>query len=149
MASARSTFMATFISHSPMDTAALGEAWGKNAQAGWVVGLSGELGAGKTELVKGLAKGLGITVPVHSPTYALLHEYSGPRLTLFHLDFYRLETAEQIERAGLTDYFHPQGVAVIEWIDRWKGAPPPHFTRAHIEIVDEAVRRIVYEDSGP
>ena len=96
--------MATFISHSPVETEALGEAWGRAAQAGWVIGLSGELGAGKTQLVKGLARGLGITARVHSPTFTLVNEYDGGRLRLFHLDLYRLETREEMRSAGLEEF---------------------------------------------
>jgi tRNA threonylcarbamoyladenosine biosynthesis protein TsaE len=92
--------MATSISHSPGETEALGETWGRTAQSGLVLGVSGDLGAGKTQLVKGLARGIGITQRVHSPTFALVNIYTGGRLTLFHLDLYRLETREQIS-AGL------------------------------------------------
>jgi tRNA threonylcarbamoyladenosine biosynthesis protein TsaE len=111
--------MATHISHSPAETAALGEAWGREAQSGLVIGLCGDLGAGKTQLVKGLARGLGIQARVHSPTFTLVNIYTGGRLTLFHLDLYRLETREQIEAAGLDDYLSPEGVSVIEWAERW------------------------------
>src|SRR5436305_8916425 len=105
--------MGMIISHSPVDTLALGETWGRTAESGLVIGLSGELGAGKTQLVKGLARGLGTTQPVHSPTFALVNIYRGGRLTLFHLDFYRLETRGQIAAAGLEEYLHPAGVTVI------------------------------------
>ena len=85
-----------FISHSPAETESLGESWGRAAKHGLVIALSGELGAGKTQLVKGLARGLGITARVHSPTFTLVNEYAGGRLRLFHLDLYRLETRAQI-----------------------------------------------------
>jgi tRNA threonylcarbamoyladenosine biosynthesis protein TsaE len=110
--------MATFISHSPGETEELGEAWGRMAQRGLVIGLSGELGAGKTQLVKGFARGLGITARVHSPTFTLINVYAGGRLTLYHLDLYRLDTREQIIAAGLEEYLRPEGVTVIEWADR-------------------------------
>src|SRR6185436_15841619 len=74
--------MPTLISHSPAETEALGEAWGREARSGLVIGLSGDLGAGKTQLVKGLARGLGVTDRVHSPTFTLVNTYSGGRLTL-------------------------------------------------------------------
>jgi tRNA threonylcarbamoyladenosine biosynthesis protein TsaE len=106
------------ISHSPDETEALGESWGRIAQPGMVIGLSGELGAGKTQLVKGLARGLGITTRVHSPTFALVNHYSGGRLPLFHLDLYRLDTPEQIAAAGLEEYLQAGGVTVIEWAER-------------------------------
>ena len=84
--------MATFISHSPAETESLGEKLGRAAQRGLVIALSGDLGAGKTQFVKGLARGLGISARVHSPTFTLVNEYGGGRLKLFHLDLYRLET---------------------------------------------------------
>ena len=71
--------MATFISRSPEETSALGEQWGRDAQPGWVIGLSGDLGAGKTQLVRGIARGIGVTDRVHSPTFALINEYGGGR----------------------------------------------------------------------
>ncbi len=83
-----------------------------------VFALSGELGAGKTQLVKGIARGLGITARVHSPTFTLVNEYAGGRLRLFHLDLYRLETPEQILSAGLEEFLQPDGVAVMEWAER-------------------------------
>ena len=113
--------MAICISHSPAETEALGKTWGRAAQSGLVLGLCGDLGAGKTQLVKGLARGLGIIARVHSPTFALVNIYTGGRLKLFHLDLYRLETREQILAAGLAEYLEPAGVTVIEWAERWFG----------------------------
>src|SRR6266481_1302950 len=107
--------MATIISHSARETLALGEAWGREATSGLVIALSGDLGAGKTQLAKGIALGLGVTSRVHSPTFTLVNEYLGGLLPLFHVDLYRLETPDQIFGAGLEEYFHPAGVAVIEW----------------------------------
>ena len=97
--------MAMFISHSPAETESLGESWGRAAKRGLVIGLSGDLGAGKTQLVKGIARGLDIAARVHSPTFTLVNEYSGGRLRLFHLDLYRLETRGQIVAAGLEELF--------------------------------------------
>jgi tRNA threonylcarbamoyladenosine biosynthesis protein TsaE len=145
--------MATFISHSPAETEALGESWGRVAERGLVIGLSGDLGAGKTQLVKGLARGLDIAARVHSPTFTLVNEYSGGRLRLFHLDLYRLETRAQIVGAGLEEYLQPDGVAVIEWAERWADCGLPIadcrlFRRAAIEVLGETERRIMYEDFG-
>jgi tRNA threonylcarbamoyladenosine biosynthesis protein TsaE len=113
--------MGTCISHSPAETEALGESWGREASAGLVIGLRGDLGAGKTQLVKGLAWGLGITARVHSPTFTLVNFYPGGRLALAHVDLYRLATREQIIAAGLEEYLVPAGVTVIEWAERWFG----------------------------
>ena len=131
-----------------------------------VIGLCGDLGAGKTQLVKGLARGLGITARVHSPTFALVNIYNGGRLTLFHLDLYRLDTREQILAAGLEEYLKPAGVTVIEWAERWFGevqspesrvqspksavsGQPQGFRWVQIDVLSETERRIVYEDPGP
>ena len=154
-ACANSPLMATFISHSPAETEALGERWGRDAQRGLVIALSGDLGAGKTQLVKGLARGLGVTSRVHSPTYTLVNEYSGGRLRLFHLDLYRLETPAQILSAGLEEYWQPDGVTVIEWAERLNEElrmkneeSPRQVRRVLIEVLGETERRITYEDSG-
>ena len=110
--------MPTFTSHSPAEKEALGEKFGRAAERGLVIALSGDLGAGKTQFVKGLARGLAIPGRVHSPTFTLVNEYGGGRLKLFHLDLYRLETREQILSAGIGEYLSPDGVAVIEWAER-------------------------------
>jgi tRNA threonylcarbamoyladenosine biosynthesis protein TsaE len=145
--------MATFISHSPAATESLGEAWGRAAQSGLVIALSGDLGAGKTQFVKGLARGLGVTARVHSPTFTLVNEYGGGRLKLFHLDLYRLETAAQILSAGIEEFLSPDGVAVIEWAERledgrWKMEDGKKFVQVKIEIVSETERKIIYDDFG-
>jgi tRNA threonylcarbamoyladenosine biosynthesis protein TsaE len=142
--------MVTFISHSPAETEALGERWGRAAQPGLVIALSGDLGAGKTQLVKGLARGLAVTARVHSPTFTLLNEYGGGRLRLFHLDLYRLETRAQILGAGLEEYLQPDGVAVIEWAERMtiKAWRMINVRRVKLDVVSETERRITYEDAG-
>lgn len=145
--------MATFISRSPEETRALGRLWGEMARPGWVIGLEGDLGSGKTQLVKGLALGLGCPARVHSPTFALVHEYPGGRLPLVHLDLYRLADAAALRSAGIEEYlFAPAGVVVVEWFDRWLSAGLPSVAgplrRVWIEVVSETERRIVYEDSG-
>ena len=149
--------MATYISHSPEETTALGERWGRDAAPGWIVGLSGDLGAGKTQFVKGLARGLGITARVHSPTFALVNEYRGGRLPLAHLDLYRLDTPEQIFSAGLEEYLRrPNGVTVVEWCERWPELHPKSEIRhlkspvrwIRFETLDETTRRLTYEDPG-
>jgi len=141
--------MVTFISHSASETEDLGVRWADEAQPGWVIGLSGELGAGKTQLVRGLARGLGAPVRVHSPTFALIHEYRGGRWPLFHIDLYRLNTVGQIIDAGLEIYLtRPDGIAVVEWFERWAALPSGRFRRAEIRLRGENEREIHYEDSG-
>ena len=138
--------MATYISHSPAETEALGERFGRAAQRGLVIALSGDLGAGKTQFVRGLARGLGFPGRVHSPTFTLVNEYGGGRLTLFHLDLYRLETPEQLLSAGIEDFLTPAGVSVIEWAERLKTANP--LVNVRIEIISETERKISYDDLG-
>ena len=155
--------MATHISHSPAETEALGEAWGRAAESGLVIGLCGELGTGKTQLVKGLARGLGCAARVHSPTFTLVNLYTDGRLPLFHLDLYRLNSREQIIAAGLEEYLSPVGITVIEWAERWfvdtpestvrSPRSPVHSPRAtlrwvRLESRGETERRITHEDIG-
>jgi tRNA threonylcarbamoyladenosine biosynthesis protein TsaE len=142
--------MATFISHSPAETESLGETFGCAASHGRVIALSGELGAGKTQLVKGIARGLGIAARVHSPTFTLVNEYAGGRLRLFHLDLYRLETPGQILSAGLEEFLQPDGVAVIEWAERLAecGVRSADYKNVKIEILNETERKIVYDNPG-
>jgi len=150
--------MVTSISHSPADTEALGESWGRTARRGLVIGLTGDLGAGKTQLVKGLARGLGIPGRVHSPSFTLVNVYTGGRLPLYHLDLYRLDTHAQIVGAGLEEYLTPDGVTVIEWAEKWfgeargakgeAGTAPKLYLSVNIETLSETGRRISYEDTG-
>lgn len=141
----------TINSHDPEETEALGEEFGRRARSGLVIALSGDLGAGKTRFVKGLARGLGISGRVHSPTFTLVNEYSGGRLKLFHLDLYRLETPEQILSAGIEEFLKPDGVSVIEWAERICDL---RFTiydlkKVRIDIISETRREITYDDIGP
>ena len=140
--------MATFISHSPADTERLGQQLAKDTQAGSVLGLVGDLGAGKTQFVKGFARGLGVSEPVLSPSFAMVHVYTSGRLPLYHLDFYRLDTTEQIITAGLEQYFALDGIALIEWWDRWQGPLPSALRTFSFQILNESERRVTYDDPG-
>jgi tRNA threonylcarbamoyladenosine biosynthesis protein TsaE len=139
--------MPVFSSKSPDETLRLGEQWGREAKAGWVIGLTGDLGAGKTQLVKGIARGLGIASRIQSPTFTLIHEYRDGRLPLYHIDLYRLDTAEQVLAAGLEPYFYQtDGVTVVEWAERY---PMKEYRDVRIHGLGENERRITYEDSRP
>jgi tRNA threonylcarbamoyladenosine biosynthesis protein TsaE len=130
-----------FETASEIETSAVGEALGQTRRAGDVVLLYGDLGAGKTAFVRGLARGLGANPDdVSSPTFTLVQEYAGPRLTLFHVDLYRLEPAE-IDDLGLEDLVSGHGVVAIEWAERWH-RPPDHVTEVRIEEAGEDRRRI-------
>jgi tRNA threonylcarbamoyladenosine biosynthesis protein TsaE len=140
----------TLISHSPAETESLGAEWSRAARQGQVLALNGDLGAGKTQWVRGLARGLGIPARVHSPTFTLVNEYRGGRLQLFHLDLYRLETPGQILSAGVEDYLSPEGVTVIEWAERAFGpaSSPPGLITVRFEIIGDTERKIIYDDPG-
>jgi tRNA threonylcarbamoyladenosine biosynthesis protein TsaE len=152
--------MKVVLTNSPEATAALGEAWAHEARPGWTIALCGDLGAGKTQLVKGLARGLGIIGRIASPTFALVNEHTSGRVPLFHLDLYRLDTRAQIAGAGLDEYFFtPRGVTVVEWAERWWGHEhsafsfEPSASAARLRWVKivaptETTRRIEYEDFG-
>ena len=146
----------SIVTHSEVETQQLGQDWAQLAFPGWIIGLRGDLGAGKTQIVKGFAKGLRIEPRVQSPTFALIHEYKGGRLPLYHLDLYRLETEAQIRGAGLEEYlYQTAGVTIIEWIDRWPELVPPlgefgqtRYRYVTLAPLNESQRRIDYEDFG-
>ena len=110
-------------SASPEQTRAIGRELGRLASPGTVLALSGELGAGKTQLAKGVAEGLGVTSVVNSPTFVLMNEHEG-RLRLHHIDAYRLADPEEAIAAGLLDEREVDGLTVIEWADRLDGWLP-------------------------
>lgn len=110
--------------HSAAETEGLGRRLGRTAPPGGLLGLVGELGAGKTCLVRGLAVGLGADADrVHSPSFVMVTDYPGGRLPLFHVDVYRLETAE-IDELSLREILYGDGVAAVEWFDRLPGEQP-------------------------
>jgi tRNA threonylcarbamoyladenosine biosynthesis protein TsaE len=108
---------AQLTTFSEVGTRALGRAIGANAKPGDVVLLFGELGTGKTCMVRGMATGLGAADNTFSPSFVLVREYKG-RLTLYHMDFYRLEHTEEIADLGIEDYLDSDGVCAIEWAER-------------------------------
>jgi tRNA threonylcarbamoyladenosine biosynthesis protein TsaE len=116
---------------SPSETRALGARLGTAAGPGTLIALVGPLGAGKTQLAKGVAQGLGVSTVVNSPTFVLMNEHPG-RLRLFHVDAYRLDDPEEALAAGLLDERELAGVTVVEWADRLDGWLPDE--RLDIEI---------------
>ncbi|MEO7295269.1 MAG: tRNA (adenosine(37)-N6)-threonylcarbamoyltransferase complex ATPase subunit type 1 TsaE [Candidatus Limnocylindria bacterium] len=130
-------------SRDPDETHELGRRIGAMAAAGTVLGLTGELGAGKTVLAKGLAAGLGVTSVVNSPTFILMNEHVG-RLRLYHIDAYRLGDAEEASDAGLLDERQVDGVTVVEWADRLEGWLPVERLEIRLEKPpDEPMHRIL------
>ena len=134
--------MATFISNNPAETEAIGQRFARDVDAGSVLALKGELGSGKTQLVKGLVAGLGSGAAVTSPTFTILHEYSSGRFPVYHFDFFRLEDRQSVARLGLDDYFFGDGVSVIEWADRFPEFIPGKARWILFEIKSENTRAI-------
>jgi tRNA threonylcarbamoyladenosine biosynthesis protein TsaE len=126
--------VATFISNSAEETEAIGRQIAPALRAGDIVSLQGDLGAGKTHVIKGMVAGLRSAAPVTSPTFTLVHEYSGGRLPVYHFDFFRLEDARSAARLGLDDYFFGEGVSVVEWADRFPELLPAEARWIRIEI---------------
>ena len=133
-----------FITHSPEETEAVGCALGKVLSPGTVIAYSGDLGAGKTAFTRGLARGLGCTDPVTSPTYTIVNEYLSGRLPLFHFDMYRLRSAEDLWDIGWDDYLERGGICAVEWSENVREAMDGAVTVA-IQKLSEESRQITIE----
>jgi len=118
----------------------LGAAAARMAMAGSVIGLVGDLGAGKTHWVKGFAAEMGCVAEVTSPTFGLVHEYSGGRLPMSHFDFYRLGSAEELIALGWDEYLEDGGVVVAEWADKFPSLMPPETLWYYFTIGEDGVR---------
>lgn len=112
----------TYVTNSPAETEALGQRLAETLQPGDVIAYTGDLGAGKTAFTRGLARGLGITERITSPTFTIVNEYLGGRLPLFHFDMYRLSSEEDLFDIGWEDYLDRGGLCVVEWSERVFGA---------------------------
>ena len=133
--------MAIFKSNSREATEAFAESYAKTLSPGDIVRLDGDMGAGKTVFTKGVARGLGITEEVTSPTYAYMNDYDG---RLFHYDCYRIESVEQAENLGLADYFDIGGICLIEWAQNIAPLLPKKVKRVVIRKLNENEREIEY-----
>jgi tRNA threonylcarbamoyladenosine biosynthesis protein TsaE len=130
------------------ETRALGASLGALAVAGDLICLWGELGAGKTQLAKGVGAGLGIEATINSPSFILMAEYPG-RLRLFHVDLYRLDRADQAIAGGLLDERQADGVTVIEWPERLADALPADRLDVLFDGLGDEPRRITIRATGP
>ena len=128
-------------------TRSVGSALGGLAVAGDLILLVGALGAGKTCLAQGIARGLDIAESVVSPTFVLLREYEG-RLPLYHLDFYRLNSIEEVASLGIDDYLSGPGVCVVEWADRGLEVLPEEHLLVEMEHVSASKRRLRFRPRG-
>ena len=131
-------------SESPDETRLIASEFARNLRAGTVLSLVGDLGAGKTEFVKGLAIGLGVENEVTSPTFTVVHEYRGGRLALFHMDFYRLNEERELDEVGFDDYLMAGVVCAIEWGDKFPKRLPPDSVTVRFIIHGNDKRTIVW-----
>ena len=134
------------VSRSAEETQALGERLGSRLGRGDVVACIGPLGAGKTCFLQGLARGLGVTAPVTSPTFVLVNEYRG-RLPVYHVDAYRTGTLSELVDVGLEEMLHGEGVTIVEWADKLLPLLPPRTITVSITGLGDEPRRI--EVAGP
>ena len=120
----------------PAATERAGARLARGLRGGMIVTLSGELGAGKTTMVRGILRGLGWTGPVKSPSYVLVEHYAISSLYLYHFDFYRFDDAEEWESTGFAEYFRPDAICVIEWPERVAALLPPADVALRLDVFD-------------
>ena len=130
------------ISHSAAETMDFGRQLAASLQPRDVVALTGDLGAGKTCLVKGIAAGLGVTQVVTSPTFTLIHEYRDGRLPVYHVDLYRLDSVRQAQAIGLEEYLAGDGVTIIEWAEKITELLPANARWIKMQVTSDTTRQI-------
>lgn len=140
--------METFETESPAETEAVGARIAERLEPGDVVLLSGEVGAGKTTMIRGACRALGISGPVTSPTFTIGQRYGGGRMPVSHLDLYRLQTLEGEDPALLDDYLRPEGVAFVEWPDAGEERLDRVAVAVHLAHETEQRRRVEVEWQG-
>jgi len=138
------------ISYSVEETEALGEKLARELRPGDVVTLIGEIGAGKTTFVRGLARGLGVPAgSVASPSFVLVRQYTSGRMPLYHADLFRLENLPQAANVGLEECYEAGGVTLIEWANKVPGVLPEQFLEIRFEAMDPESRRLTLQPHGP
>lgn len=136
------------ITHSPQETRAFGARLARQLCAGDVLLLLGDLGAGKSEMTRGIAQGLGITATVTSPSFTILNVYEDGKLPLYHFDWYRLESSEELCEMGMDEYLGGDGVAVVEWPSQCPDAVPESYLEVNIQPTGENERCITLTPRG-
>lgn len=132
-----------FITHSPEETRALGGRLADALQGGEVIAFTGDLGAGKTAFVSGMAQALGVDERVTSPTFTIVNEYEGGRLPLFHFDMYRLGSADELFHIGWEDYLARGGVCAVEWSENVDEAIEEDAIRVSITRGEDENSRVI------
>ena len=133
---------------SPEETRAFGRSLAQKLQPGDVLLLWGNLGAGKSEMTRGIAEGLGVSGPVTSPSFTILNVYDDGRIPLYHFDWYRLESAEELYEMGMDEYLGGDGVAVVEWPSQCPEAIPETYLSVELKPVGETEREITLTPMG-
>lgn len=136
------------ITHSAEETRTLGKKLSRHLQAGDVVLLQGDLGAGKSEMARGIARGLGIMGPVPSPSFTILNAYDEGVIPLYHFDWYRLESVQEIYEMGMEEQLGGDGIALIEWSERARECLPEQHLEIIIHTMDEETREISFIPHG-
>jgi tRNA threonylcarbamoyladenosine biosynthesis protein TsaE len=137
----------TSTSASPAETEIAGREFARGLPIGTVVALVGPLGAGKTQFVKGMVAEIGAPIAVTSPTFTLIHEYTGGRLPVYHFDFFRIEDRPSAERLGLDEYFFGDGISVVEWADKFRELIPGDALWISFEPKSETNRLITIREN--
>lgn len=140
--------MERYISKSPEDTENIGKSLGEKIKDGVVIAFRGGLGMGKTCFTRGLARGLGSTDTVISPTFALINEYLSGRLPLYHFDMYRISGWEDLYSTGFFDYIAEGGVLACEWSENIENALPENTILVEFERIDDTTRQITIKRVG-
>lgn len=140
--------MLEIITKSPAETETFAEGFAKTLKGGEIIAFKGSMGMGKTCFTRGLAKGLGFTGQVTSPTFALVNEYIGGRLPLYHFDMFRIEGWEDLYSCGYFDYMEMGGVIAAEWSENIEGALSGKVINVTISQIDENTRKIILEGEG-
>ena len=135
------------ITHGPDETRAVGKILGSHARPGDVLLLVGGLGSGKTCLTQGILWGLGVDEYARSPTFVLVARYTG-RLTMYHIDLYRLESVEEVVDLGLDEYLLGDGVSVVEWAEKAFGMFPDQCLTVRMDVIGENTRRLTLVDDN-
>lgn len=136
------------ITNSPEETIQTAVKIGGLLKKGDIIAYRGGLGAGKTTFTRGLAIGLGLGDNVTSPTFALVNEYCGEKLNLYHFDMYRIETESDLESSGFYDYDFQDNIAVIEWSENIADFLPKNTIYITVNVLDDTKREIITEDGG-
>ncbi len=140
--------MREFLSYSVDDTAKIAEEFAKALRGGEIIAFKGGMGVGKTHFTAGLAFALGFKGVVNSPTFAIVNEYRGGRLDLFHFDMFRIESWEDLDSCSFFDYMNEKGVIAAEWSENIENALPENTIYITIEKTGEESRKIIIEGGG-